>query len=313
MKKVLLDMLICPMCLPEEHRMRETLVEASQEDIVEGKLRCEHCRTDYPIRDGIAFLDPNHSEAALTNNRYETLPVLSSYLWSHYGDLLQDEQASDAYRAWADLMQTHAGACLDTGSAVGRFSFEMARKCDFVVGIDNSVSFIRASRELMDRRGANIKLPEEGLLTRQETLTFPEDWKTQNTEFIVGDAQALPFRSGLFSSVSSLNIVDKVPKPLTHLAEINRVAGAHGVQFLFSDPFSWSTEVADPKCWLGGTPDGAFSGRGKENVIALLEGKTGFLPPPPWQVEHHGLIWWKIRTHSNHFELIRSCFIKAVR
>ena len=312
MKKALLEMLICPLCLPEEHRMRETLVVASQEDIVQGNLRCEHCRTDYPIRDGIAFLDPNHSEAALAKNRYETPPLLSSYLWSHYGDLLQDEQASDAYRAWADLMKPHAGACLDTGSATGRFSFEMAQKCDFVIGIDNSVSFIRASRELMARRGASLALPEEGLLKRQETLTFPEDWKTHNTEFIVGDAQAIPFRSGLFSSVSSLNVVDKVPKPLTHLTEINRVARAKDVQFLFSDPFSWSAEVTDPESWLGGTLDGVFSGRGKENVIALLEGKTGALAPP-WQVERHGHVWWKIRTHSNHFELIRSCFIKAVR
>ena len=312
MKKVLLDMLVCPLCLPEEHRLQEILAEVSGQDIVEGNLRCGHCRTDYPIRDGIAFLDPNYSEAALAKNRYETQPLLSSYLWSHFGDLLQDEQASDAYRVWADLMQPHAGACLDTGSATGRFSFEMAQKCDFVVGIDNSVSFIRASRQLMAHRGAALLLPEEGLLKRQVTLSFPEDWKTQNTEFVVGDAQAMPFRSGLFSSVSSLNVVDKVPKPLTHLNEINRLARAKDAQFLFSDPFSWSTEVTGPENWLGGTSDGVFSGRGKENIITLLEGKMGALAPP-WQVERHGHIWWKIRTHSNHFELIRSCFIKAVR
>jgi hypothetical protein len=70
--------------------------------------------------------------------------------------------------------------------------------------------------------------------------------------------------------------------------------------------------VTDPENWLGGTLDGVFSGRGNQNVIALLEGKAGALAPP-WQVERHGHVWWKIRTHSNHFELIRSCFIKAVR
>ena len=312
MKKVLLDMLICPRCLPGEHRLQETIVQAFQEDITEGTLQCSRCGFVYPIQAGIAFLNPNHMEASQTTNRYETLPVLSSYLWSHYGDLFGDEQATDAYSRWAGLMRPSSGVCLDTGSAVGRFSFDMAKKFDFVVGLDNSVSFIRASRELMLRRQADLALPEEGVLTRQETLTFPEDWQTDNTEFIVGDAQALPFRAGAFSGLSSLNIVDKVPKPMAHLAEINRVARTNQGQFLFSDPFSWSTEVAPEADWLGGKPNGPFSGRGKDNLIALLEGKIGALSPG-WQVESQGHIWWKIRTHSNHFEMIRSCFIKAIR
>jgi SAM-dependent methyltransferase len=265
----------------------------------------------YPIQQGLAFLDPELREASATN-RYETLPVLSSYLWSHYGDVLKDELATDAYRRWAELMAPQAGACLDTGSAVGRFSFEMAKKFDFVVGVDNSVSFIRTSRELMKRRRAELALPEEGVLTREELLIFPEDWRTGNTEFIVGDVQALPFRGGAFAGVSSLNVVDKVAKPLTHLAELNRLAQTQNAQLLFSDPFSWSKEVAPEEDWLGGKQNGHFSGRGQENVIALLEGKIGGLSPF-WKVTEEGHIWWKIRTHRNHFELIRSCFIKASR
>ena len=50
----------------------------------------------------------------------------------------------------------------------------------------------------MIHREADLTLPEEGVLTRQETLTCPEDWNTDNIEFIVGAAQALPFRSGAF-------------------------------------------------------------------------------------------------------------------
>jgi uncharacterized protein YbaR (Trm112 family) len=312
MKKALLDLLICPRCLPEEYRLQETIVKGSRDDIVEGTLRCSRCNFEYLIQHGMAFLDPSLSETSRTGNRYETLPLLSSYLWSHYGDVLNDEQATDAYRRWAALMSPSSGAFLDTGSAVGRFSFEMSKKSDLVIGIDNSVSFIRASRELMLHRRAELALPEEGLLTRQERLIFPEEWKTDNTEFIVGDAQALPFRSGAFAGVSSLNLVDKVPKPMTHLGEINRVARTADAQLLVSDPFSWSTEVASVEDWLGGKQNGFFSGRGKDNIIALLEGRiNGF--SPLWAVTDHGHIWWKIRTHANHFELIRSWFIKAGR
>jgi uncharacterized protein YbaR (Trm112 family) len=312
MRKVLLDLLICPRCLPEERSLREIVVEAENGDIIEGRLTCSQCRAEYPIEQGLAFLDPNHSGAARGGNRYETLPVLSSYLWSHYGDVLQDEFATDAYRRWAELMAPQAGLCLDTGSAVGRFSFEMAIKFDFVVGVDNSVLFVRTCRELMRHRQALLALPEEGMLTRQETLTFPKEWKTDNIEFIVGDAQALPFRSRAFAGVASLNVVDKVPKPLLHLAELNRLAKIKDAQFLFSDPFSWSQEVAREEDWLGGTANGLFSGKGKDNVIGLLEGRIGSLSPR-WKVNDEGDIWWKIRTHRNHFELIRSCFVKASR
>jgi uncharacterized protein YbaR (Trm112 family) len=311
-KKTLLDMLVCPSCLPDEHRVKATIIESSQEDIVEGTLKCEDCGAVYPIQQGLAFLDPNHARVNTANNRYETLPLLSSYLWSHYGDLLEDELATDAYRQWANLMHPCTGVCLDTGSAVGRFSFEMARKCDFVIGIDNSVSFIRAARDLMIHREANVSLPQEGVLTENKTLTLPEGWKTENMEFIVGDALALPFRSGVFSSVSSLNVIDKVPKPIAHIAEINRSARKRGAQFLFSDPFSWSTAAAREEDWLGGTQLGSYAGRGKDNIIALLEGVKGDLSPQ-WKVESHGYVWWKIRTHTNHFELIRSCFVHFCR
>lgn len=312
MKTLLLDMLICPRCLPEEAPLRETMAELSGNDIVTGNLHCDHCCTDYPIREGIAFLDPNTDESARARNRYETASVVSSYLWSHFGDLMGDTEASEAYRDWAGLMAPHDGPCLDAGSAVGRFTFEMAQYSDFAVGVDNAVAFIRTARDLMTHRSAMVDLAEEGLLKRREHLVLPEQWKTDNCDFIVGDALALPFRSAIFGSVSSLNVVDKVSKPLTHLKEINRAARRTSAQFLFSDPFSWSTDVADPADWLGGTAEGPFAGRGHENVQALLEGRLAGLKPR-WRIEGNGRIHWKIRTHRNHYESIRSCFVKAVR
>jgi hypothetical protein len=45
---------------------------------------------------------------------------------------------------------------------------------------------------------------------------------------------------------------------------------------------------------------------------AILEGRTGEISPP-WMVQKRGNVWWKIRNHRNHFELIRSCFLKVIR
>jgi uncharacterized protein YbaR (Trm112 family) len=313
MKKRILEMLVCPACLPDEHNLDPYVSKEKEQDIVEGVLACTHCARKYPIQNGIAFLDPDPPHKTKDAvSKYEAAPVLSSYMWSHYGDFLNDENASTAYRDWNDLISPEPGFALDAGCAVGRFTFELSRKSDFSIGIDNSVSFIRAARELMLTREKEIQLLQEGLISQKKTVRLPKTWEKTNVEFLVGDAQKLPFRSETFSSIASLNLVDKVPNPLKHLEEMNRTAKPKQTQLLFSDPFSWSDEVTDPENWLGGTLKGPYSGNGVDNVVNTLNGsKNGF--QPRWHIEKQGHIWWKIRTHQNHFELIRSCFIKANR
>lgn len=312
MKTRVTDILICPVCLPQEIALDTMIKREDQGDIIIGEMVCKACRKVFPIKEGIAFLNPSHEEYKPENNRYETSPVISSYLWSHYGDLLGDEQASDAYTQWAKLMTVDSGFCLDIGSAVGRFSFEMSTKKDLVIGIDNSVSFIRAARDLMIHQYKDISLVQEGILTSEERLELSDKWFPEKVEFLVADAQRLPFRSGIFSSVASLNLLDKVPSPMKHLKEANRVSCIHGVEFLCSDPYSWSTDTAEVEEWLGGKVDGDYSGYGMDNLIALLKGEKSAMLPR-WTVKQDGSIWWKIRAHRNYFELIRSCFVLAER
>jgi len=170
---------------------------------------------------------------------------------------------------------------------VGRFSFEMSNKSDFSVGMDKSASFVRAARELCRNGEKTFPLSVEGDLTREVTLRLPGEWRMDKVEFIVADALFLPFRSRSFSSLSGLNLIDKVPSPYKHFTEMNRVAREKDAQFLFSDPFSWSEDVAEKEEWLGGALNGAYSGRGLKNVTDLLQGsKNGF--SPPWQIQENG-------------------------
>lgn len=313
MKKALLDLLICPACLPAEIQLEETIKETSEADILAGELACQQCRKIYPIKNGIANLDPNaFFGKALSENKYETAQVVSSYLWSHYADILNDENATDAYRRWADLMQPHDGIAIDAGAAVGRFTFEMAQKSDLAIGLDNSQAFIRTARELMKHREMTVVLKQEGHITTDVNLSLPPEWDSEKVEFIVADALALPFRADSVASLSSLNLVDKVARPILHLEEMNRVTRKAGAQFLLSDPFSWSEESAGEADWLGGKTSGPYAGKGLDNVMVLLNGDQKRLPPG-WNIKSHGQVWWKIRTHANHFEQIRSCYVKASR
>ncbi|MEA2110193.1 MAG: methyltransferase domain-containing protein [Pseudomonadota bacterium] len=312
MNRAVAKIVVCPRCLPDEYSLTAVIDEEEKDDILSGELCCRHCGHAYAIREGIAFLNPRPRTPAAHLPRYETDLLLASYIWSHYADLMADPEASTAYREWSALLNNDGGWGLDIGAAVGRFTFEMSRQCDFVIGIDTSVSFIRAARWLLRQRTLSVALPEEGNLQRQVTLQLPTDWSAAAIEFIVADAQALPFKAGIFSQLSSLNLVDKLPQPLAHLTEINRVARRERAQLLFSDPFSWSLEVANEKDWLGGTEAGTYTGFGQDNIKKLLSNPAGPLQPA-WKVAEEGSVWWKIRSHRNHYELIRSCFLQAER
>lgn len=312
MKQSLLSHLICPRCLPAEHRLTLEEGYAAGEDIKTGILICTRHGCRFPIVDGVAMLTPQPLADPATVNTYETEAAVSSYLWGQYGDLLGEEQASTAYADWAALIEPQHGMALDAGAAVGRFTFEMSTRCDFAVGIDTSLAFIRVARHLMHKGTITFLLKDEGLLHREMTITLPAHWRRQQVEFIVADALALPFPRNWATIFSSLNLVDKVPSPLTHLQEMNRVARDQNAQFLLTDPFSWSAAMAPVTEWLGGTPTGPFAGKGLANIARLLQGYQGELTPA-WQVAEPDHLWWTLRTHSNHYELIRSWYIRAHR
>ncbi len=313
MKIFLTEFLICPNCLPDEHQLISYDIELDKDEILSGYLRCQYCDTRYPILEGIAFMQkPTNTQKPASLLKYETDHLLASYLWSHYSDLFNDQNATESYKIWADLISPSEGLCLDAGCAVGRFTFEMSNKNQFTVGMDNSHAFIRKARQFLHNPQIDISMPIEGLLLESKTFSVPQTWNMDKVDFIVGDALRIPFRKGLFSSMASLNLIDKVPLPIKHLTEMNRVAKDENSQFLISDPFSWSEDIAKREDWLGGTTSGIFSGYAKNNLLSLL-GSENEIIRPCWTIETQGDLWWKIRNHKNHFEHIRSCFIKAKR
>jgi len=316
MKTRMLDILICPGCLPEERALTLEARERGLEgEVVDGDLLCPGCGARYPVLEGIALLVPDGGAAversAKAEARYESAAAVAAYLWSHYLDLLEETAEPTAYAAWGDMLTGTEGLFLDAGCAVGRLTFAMSGRFDFSVGVDLSYRFVKTARRLMHTRSITFDLPLEGRLCEQRAFHLPAEWNPERVEFLVADAARLPFRSDVFAGLASLNLVDKMPKPLDHLREMDRVARAAQAEWLFSDPFSWSTDVAKESDWLGGTESGRFAGRGLENVCALLRGDGQELRP--WRIERPADVWWRIRNHENHFETIRSRTVKAKR
>jgi len=178
-----------------------------------------------------------------------------------------------------------------------------------VIGVDLSGSFIAAARRIMKERELTFQVKEEGVIHSGRAFSLPERWDSNKVEFIVADAAALPFRSGSFGCVASLNLIDKIAFPLEHLDEASRAARPGRAQLLISDPFSWSEAICPSPRWLGGAAGGRFAGYGIDNVMDLLSGAGS----RRWEITRKGAVWWKIRNHRNHFELIRSLYVKADR
>ena len=313
MKQFLLPHLICPVCLPGEMPLEVAAKKMEGDDIVTGELFCKKCRKRFPIKEGIAFLlsDPGGCPVG-GQLRYEEREMVNRYLWSHYADLMGCAVVREASTAWAGCLAEKVSSAFDAGCAVGRLTFEMASRSEWAVGCDLSHTFIRMARRLAHERRCTFSLPLEGNLRETFHGELPASWRSDNLEFVVADALALPFSRGTFQQVSSVNLLDRVAYPLAHLYEMNRIAQTCDASFLFADPFSWSTAAAPEERWLGGTATGKYAGRGVDNVRSLLAGKDSLLVPA-WQIAREGSVTWTMRSHTNHHEVIRSEFLVAKR
>jgi len=313
MKRIITQFLVCPACLPKEFPLELSSVRERDDDIVSAELCCRKCKKRYPIREGIAVLVPEPE--AVTGGgqwKYEEAGTVDRYLWSHYADLMQAPDAGTAYAGWAALLAGQSSASFDAGCAVGRLTFEMSLRSELAIGCDLSSAFIRTARRLSSERCIGFSLPLEGNLRETFRFDLPNEWRPDRVEFIIADALALPFAAGTFQQVASLNLIDRVRYPLAHLFDISRVARPNDASFLFSDPFSWSTANTPEERWLGGMTDGPNAGRGIDNVSALLEGRQKIIAPP-WRITGRGSVDWRLRSHRNHFEMIRSEYLTAER
>jgi SAM-dependent methyltransferase len=314
MKKWVLEKLICPECKALEMPLALTIREANAEDILDGELRCPDCYRRYPIHSGVAILLPEHSRGVLeSDGGYNSPAMLSAYLWSHFGDLIGDRLATDAYRQWLSITPRHSGPALDVGCAVGRFAFELAHTHRQVIGVDTSFAFIHQARQILNRRRLDFNLIIEGTLTEPRGCSF-DDWNLDSVDFIVADAMALPFRSRAFETVATLNLLEKVPDPLLHLKEINRMLAAERAAFIFSDPFSWDPATSPPDTWLigAGNGNGNYSRRGIDTLRRMFAGDFGVFDPP-LEITADGEVAWKIRKTANLWEHITSQYLVGER
>lgn len=233
------------------------------------------------------------------SNPYETRRLVGEYLFFHYagfeeaaGDLPVPREAwGFAERVVTELMEgtDPLDSALDVGCAVGRSSFELARRARRVVGVDFSRAFIDAAQTL--RAGGEIAggVPAEGERCQAFTARVPGGIDRERVEFLAGDATGLP-PLGAFDAVLAANLICRLPEPRKFLARLPALV-KRGGQLLLATPFSWLEEFTPRRNWLGGERDSPSS-------FEVL----GQILDPDFELETTKNLPFLIREHSRKFQ-----------
>ena len=227
--------------------------------------------------DEVANLPPRRS----VSNPYESARLLAEYLLFHYGS----EEAifgrrpgpRDALdfpaRCVHDLLDREAipagSRALDLGCSVGRSSFELARFCARVVGMDFSHSFIQAACALKESGVISFEVVAEGEICDSAKARVPAQLDRGRVHFLVGDAMNLPDDLGSFDLVLAANLICRLTEPSLFLRRLPQLVNPGG-QLLITTPFTWLAEFTPRSNWLGGRKEDGI--RAFEALKEILDG-----------------------------------------
>jgi SAM-dependent methyltransferase len=230
-------------------------------------------------------------------NPYETNRYLQEYLLFHYGrrmdvcpfsfipaDWLRfHERLREEYLRPVAPRKGSRG--LDLGCAVGRFTFELGRALEHVIGLDNSVSFIQAAQRVARHRKTKVCIPVSGSRFIARQLVLPRGLQRSSVEFQVRDALKLnQLGEQRFQVVSAINLLDRLPRPQHFLRQLRHLV-APGGQLLLASPFTWLEDYTPRSGWLS-----------REEVIAILR--------PHFRLVKQGELPFLIREHRRKYQLV---------
>ncbi len=191
---------------------------------------------------------------------YESDKLLAEYLLFHFGtpdEILPPDRSWPAamgealgfpQRTVAHFSPGSVARGLDLGCAVGRSTFEMARTCEHVTGLDFSHAFIRAAETLRQGDTLTYDRLEEATLRTRLSARRPEGIDAARLRFLQGDAMHLPDDFGLFDRVHAANLLCRLPEPKRLLDRLPMLVKPGG-ELVLATPCTWLTEFTPLENW----------------------------------------------------------------
>jgi putative 4-mercaptohistidine N1-methyltranferase len=242
----------------------------------------------------------------MAKSYYETDRATAEYLLFHYGnagqkwpkELSKSATANFPARCVAEGLEARrlpkTARALDLGCAVGRATFELARHCAEVVGVDYSARFIQVARRLQKNGVFEFQQTEEGALTQRAEARVPAGIERERVTFERGDAMRLRKNLGEFDVVLMANLIDRLREPRKCLAQLPGLVKTGG-QLIITSPYTWLPEYTERKNWLGGF---IKEGKAWRTLDALRE-----ILAPDFRLQGRWDWPFVIREHARKFQL----------
>ena len=197
---------------------------------------------------------------------YESEQLLREYLLFHYGSAEEVLPHAFGPRDALDFPRRCVSECLDPetlpsraraldlGCAVGRSSFELARFCGEVIGLDASESFIGTANRLQRDGALDYKYKLVGEIYKPARAVVPAEIDRSRVRFQLGDAQRLSDSLGRFDVVLAANLLCRLPEPARLLNRLPALLKPGG-RLILCSPYTWLESFTLPENWLGGAPE----------------------------------------------------------
>jgi len=199
-----------------------------------------------------------------TGDVYESVAALNEYLLFHYGseeEILPytfgpRDALNFAVRTVSECLDLNSlpadARAFDVGCAVGRSSFELARFCRNVVGLDFSSAFVAAADALAKRGQLPYARIVCGEIVEQAVARVPDGIDRSRVRFVQGDAGNLSEEFADFDVVHAANLLCRLPNPRSFLERLPALVTTGG-KLILATPCTWLEAFTPKSNWLGGT------------------------------------------------------------
>lgn len=178
------------------------------------------------------------------------------------------------------------GRALDLGCVAGRASFELARRCPDVTGIDFSARFIGLGVQMAREGVLRYTLVDEGELVSRREVRLRDlghdgglDGVRERVAFVQGDACNLKPQFTGYDLILAANLIDRLYSPALFLGSVHERLNPGGLLVLAS-PYTWLTEQTPREEWLGGFKRDGENVTTLDGLKAVLGGRFRLIEGP---------------------------------